>query len=141
MMKSRSDHPHLQVTMRSGVLQPVSKHVAYMMEDYSEGQLFDLKPVANRSNPHHAFYWATLTGVVKATGKWATKDHLHNDLKMLCGYYKSVINGVTGQIYYIPDSIAFDKMDQKEFMDFFEAAMSKLSEAIGYDPTYDQLSK
>ena len=32
------------------------------------------------------------------------------------------------------DSISFDEMDQKEFNKYFEMAMAKLSEAIGYDP-------
>tara|TARA_R110000803_G_scaffold99579_4_gene167708 strand:+ start:1033 stop:1443 length:411 start_codon:yes stop_codon:yes gene_type:complete len=125
---------YLQVVLKNGSLAPITENVAQLVNDYKEGQLFEIKAVANRSNPHHALYWVTLADVVKATGKWPTKDHLHNDLKMLCGYYRSVINGVTGQIYYIPDSIAFESMDQKEFMTFFENAMQKLSEAIGYDP-------
>jgi hypothetical protein len=34
----------------------------------------------------------------------------------------------------IMDSISFDDMSQKEFNDYFELSMQKLSEAIGYDP-------
>jgi hypothetical protein len=34
----------------------------------------------------------------------------------------------------IPDSISFDKMNQTEFNKFFELAMAKLAEGIGYDP-------
>ena len=134
VMKSPSDKPHLQVKLCQGHLEPLTRHVATLMEEYSEGQLFDITAVAYRSNPHHALYWATLQKVINSTDRWATKDHLHSDLKMLCGYYRTVINGLTGELYYVPDSIAFSKMDQKEFSMFFDKAMEKLTQAIGYDP-------
>lgn len=134
VMASLSDKPHLQVKLSQGDLEPLTRHVAALMEEYSEGQLFDIIAVAHRSNPHHALYWATLQKVINSTDRWASKDHLHSDLKMLCGYYRTVINGLTGELYYVPDSIAFSKMDQKEFSIFFDKAMEKLTQAIGYDP-------
>jgi len=33
-----------------------------------------------------------------------------------------------------PDSIGFDDMNQQEFNDYFEMAMAKLTEVLGYDP-------
>ncbi len=134
VMKSLSDKSHLQVKLCQGHFEPLTRHVATLMEEYSEGQLFDITAVAHRSNPHHALYWATLQKVINSTDRWATKDHLHSDLKMLCGYYRTVINGLTGELYYVPDSIAFNKMNQKEFSMFFDKAMEKLTQAIGYDP-------
>ena len=55
---------------------------------------------------------------------------------MLCPYgvIIIVVNKHNNQVYYIPDSIAFSKMNQQEFSKFFDQAMGKLSEAIGYDP-------
>lgn len=126
--------PNIQVERRGGQLLPVSTLDAEMFEEYPQGQLFDLVAVSNRSDPHHRLYWATLGSVVKATNKWPTADHLHNDLKMLCGYYRTVVNHATGGIYYVPDSTAYKKMDQAEFAQYFDAAMERLSQAIGYDP-------
>jgi len=40
----------------------------------------------------------------------------------------------------IMDSISFDDMSQKEFNNYFELAMEKLADAIGYDPL-EQSSK
>ena len=48
--------------------------------------------------------------------------------------YRTVINKANNTVYFVPDSIAFTKMDQKEFTKFFDDAMMKLAEAIGYDP-------
>jgi|TARA_B110000503_G_C7119345_1_gene401760 hypothetical protein len=122
------------VVMKNGRLEPATQYDAVLLETYGNNQEFEATPVKGRSNPHHNLYWAALQAVVISTNRWATKDHLHSDLKMLCGYYHTVINGITGQLYYVPDSIAFDKMDQQEFSHFFELAMEKLSGAVGYDP-------
>ena len=131
--------PPLQFEKRNGQLMPVSVYDAQMAEEYGEGQLFNVTAVSNRSEPHHKLYWATLGNVVKATGRWATSSHLHDDLKMLCGYYRTVVNQATGGVYYVPDSIAYKKMDQQQFREYFDQAMAKLADAIGYDPLDDAL--
>jgi len=133
-MKSRSNKPMLQVVMRDGVLYPVTRYDAEIIETYSNNQLFNIQAVSERSPQHHKLYWSALNNVVKSTKRWATTSHLHDDLKMLCGYYRTVINQANGGVYYVPDSIAFDKMNQSEFKEYFENAMEKLAEAIGFDP-------
>ena len=132
-MKSHSSKV-TQAILQNGSLAPLSDFDCEIIVGFKEGQLFNLVPVSNRSEPMHRKYWVVLARVVEATGKWATTEHLHNDLKMLCGYYHSVINGATGAIYYIPDSISFAEMDQNKFQSFFDAVMEKLIELIGYDP-------
>ena len=133
-MKSRSDLPSIQVRLtEAGSFEPVSIYDAEALMEFSAGQVFDLKIVSKRSEPHHRLYWSVLSNAVKSTGKWATAEHLHHELKLACGYYKAVVSEFGG-LYYVPDSIAFEKMDQHEFKKFFDHAMMKLSEAIGYDP-------
>mgnify|MGYP003148636833 FL=1 len=134
MTKFRSKKPVLQVIMRDGVLHPVTQYDAEILETYSTNQLFDIQAVSERSPQHHKKYWSVLNNVVKDTQKWATAAHLHDDLKMLCGYYRTVINKANNTVYFVPDSIAFTKMDQKEFKTYFDNAMMKLAEAVGYDP-------
>lgn len=114
---------------------PLTAYDAQEIEGHPEGQLYDLEVVADRSDPHHKLYWAILGKVVKDTQLWASSAHLHDDLKMLCGYYRTVVNKASGSLYYIPDSIAYTKMDQRQFSEYFENAMAKLSETLGYDPT------
>jgi len=136
-MKSRSKKPILQVVMRDGVLHPVTRYDAEILETYTTNQLFDIQAVSERSPQHHKLYWSILNNVVKSTKKWPKPEYLHDDLKMLCGYYRTVINQANGGVYYVADSIAFDKMDQSEFSEYFENAMEKLATAIGYDPMED----
>tara|TARA_R110002167_G_scaffold34895_11_gene111498 strand:+ start:330 stop:740 length:411 start_codon:yes stop_codon:yes gene_type:complete len=133
-MKSRSK-PTLQVEKRDGQFLPLTQYDAHEIEAHPNGQLYDVKPVAVRSDPHHKLYWAILGKAVRDTNLWASSSHLHDDLKMLCGHYRTVVNQASGGIYYVPDSIAYNKMDQSEFSQYFEQSMMKLSETLGYDPT------
>ena len=124
----------LQVQLSNGRLVPVSQYDAERMDDYAQGSLFNLSPTKQRSNPQHNMYWSTLRRVAKATGKWPTEHHLHDELKIACGYVRIKLSALNGELVNIPDSISFDKMNQAEFFKYFELAMKKLAEGIGYDP-------
>ncbi len=124
----------LQVQLSNGRLVPVSQYDAERMEDYAQGALFNLSSTKQRSNPQHNMYWSILRRVAKATGKWPTEHHLHDELKIACGYVRIKLSALNGELVNIPDSISFDKMNQAEFFKYFELAMKKLAEGIGYDP-------
>lgn len=101
---------------------------------YPMGHEFDLSPRSGRSPKHHRTYWKALNTVVKSTGRWPSSKHLHRELKLACGYVEKMIDWRTGETITIPDSIAFGKMDQAEFKVYFDIAMNKLGEAVGFDP-------
>ena len=117
-----------------GHLLPVTSYDAEEIEFMSDGSLFSLKPEKKRSPPQHKLYWQILRKAVQSTNKWATSEHLHNDLKMLCGHYKATLNAFTGDVYYTADSTAYEKMTQDEFNKYFETALEKLSTALEFDP-------
>lgn len=124
----------LQVELKNGKLNPITKYDAEKIEEFASGSVFNLTPTKIRSNQHHNLYWAALRNACKATGKWPTEKHLHNELKWSCGYAQLKFNKITGEHMRLLDSISFDTMTQKEFSEYFELAMQKLSEAIGFDP-------
>ena len=129
-----SEKPRITIRLKhDGEFEPVTAYDAEQLAQSSGGQLFSLLPISDRSPEHHKLYWSILGNVCTATGKWPTSEHLHRELKMACGYYQTVVSEFGG-IYYLPDTIAVKKMNQKEFNQFFEVAMSKLTEAIGVDP-------
>jgi len=125
---------NLQVQLSNGRLVPVSQYDAERMDDYAQGALFNLLPTKQRSNPQHNMYWAVLRRVAKATGKWPTEHHLHDELKIACGYVRIKLSALNGELVNIPDSISFEKMTQQEFQQYFDMAMEKLADGIGYDP-------
>ena len=133
-MTSRSKKIEIQVRLCDGVLIPVTQYDAEAIEKCKKNQLFNLKMTSKRSDPHHKLCWVILNRVVVSTGKWPTADHLHHDIKYLTGYYKSQINKITGEVFYVVDSIKFDAMNQNEFNVFFKNAMQILTEKLEIDP-------
>lgn len=127
--------PKIQVELKDGHLHPVTYYDAERIEDHKHGQMFNITPTGTRSNPHHNLYWSVLRKVCRASGLWPTEKHLHHELKLVCGYYKTTTSPLTGGVIKSTDSISFDSMSQKEFSDYFEAAMEKLAEVLGCDPT------
>ena len=130
----------ITVKLRNGNCEPVSSLDAEELAGFPNFQEFKCTPLSKRSNPHHSLYWKILQEAVKSTGKWPTVQHLHQDLKLVCGYYTRKINALNGVEYVEADSINFTKMNQHDFNTFFETAIGKLSELLGYDPI-DQLGK
>ena len=132
--------PKIQVEFKGGQLLPITKYDAQRMEDFKEGSFFNLTSTGKRSNPHHNLYWGVLRDVCKTTQRWPTEHHLHSELKWACGYVKMRWNSLASAHMRVMDSISFDDMSQQEFSNYFELAMQKLTEAIGYDPV-EQSSK
>ena len=121
----------IQVEKRDGFLVPITADDAMLLEDFPRNSLFSLKPTKKRSHPMINMYWATLRKVCRATDRWPSVKHLHREIKIINGYYtKAIING---DVYTIPDSVAFDAMTQDEFNLFFERAMLAL-DGGGYLP-------
>lgn len=125
--------PLPMVVLTANGIQPVTAYDAECLSNIKHGQVFDLKAHSKRSNPQLRLYWQALSNVVKATGKWPTSEHLHRELKMACGYVDNIIDW-GGKVHTIPDSIAFAKMNHDEFRIYFDTAIAKMAERVGFDP-------
>lgn len=112
---------------------PVSGFDQEQLMAFPAGSEFKLTRMNKRSIPQHRAYWKALTMAVDSSDKWATAEHCHDALKRACGYI-TVNHDMTGRPFITTDSTAFDAMTQDEFKSYFDKAMAKLADAIGYDP-------
>ena len=135
-MARRDKAPKIMVERTRTGLVPCTAYDCEMLDNYAPGQLFELGERSRRSNPQLNTYWLALDRVVKATGHWPTKEHLSDELKKVCGYFSWSMDLETGEMSKVPDSISFGAMGQTDFRTYFDAAMAKLAEAIGYDPLH-----
>lgn len=133
-MTKRDKPPAPIVRKTARGLAPVAAFFADRILEDPMGTEYDLVKRSKRSNPQNALYWVVLGETVKATGKWATAEHLHDDLKLMCGFSRTTVDWDTGAVNRIPDSTAFDAMTADEFRAYFDAAMAKLAEHLDYDP-------
>ncbi len=133
MTAQREKPPRPMMRKAGGTLFPVSQFDAEEFGTFPDGMLFDLIPRNKRTLPLHRTYWQVLTKAVDATGRWQSREALHTSLKVAMGLVEPIYDlrgNVTGMQ---PHSTAFAAMDQGEFRVYFDGAMAKLSEAVGYD--------
>lgn len=131
-MKDKAPNPMVVRTEKG--LRP---HRAWDAEDLANdpiGTEYELVKVSRRKPKQHRTYWRALNLVVKSTGRWPTAEHLHDELKLACGYYRKASNLATGDIMLIPDSTAFDKMDQDQWQAYMDQAMKLIADECGFDP-------
>ena len=134
-MARRKDKPPLpSVIKRGGRLVPQGAYDAELLDALPDGAAFDLREVSPRSLPHHKLYWTALKRAVEATGRWPSAAALHTALKVECGRVEPVFSLAGKVVGMIPDSTAFEAMNQRDFTAYFEEAMMKLAEACGFDP-------
>ena len=134
LMARRDKQPAPIVCLSGGALRPVSSYDAQELAAYPVGTEFDLVARTKRSQPQLRMYWAILAQAVAATGRWPTREKLHNALKFDLGRVEPVYNTKGHIVSMTPDSIALDSMPPIEFQAYFNEAMALLSEVLGYDP-------
>lgn len=132
-MPKREKPPHIEVVMTPKGLRPHTADDAEKMVSLL-GHTFDLVPVTKRSSRQLRTYWRALGMVVKATGKWPSAEHLHDELKWACGYRSKFVDWETGEVRERPDSIALNEMSHEDFCRYMDTAMAKLADATGFDP-------
>jgi hypothetical protein len=133
MTAQRERPPRPMMRKTGGGLSPVSQFDAEEFADFPNGMLFDLIPRNKRTLPLQRTYWLVLKRAVDATGRWQTRRVLHTALKVKMGLVEPIYD-LDGNVSGMqPHSTAFEEMDQGEFKVYFDGAMAKLSEAVGYD--------
>lgn len=83
-----------------------------------------------RNPRHHAKYWALVSAIFPHQSAYPTLGDLHSALKMGVGFFRMVRDIRSGREVPVPDSIAFDKLDQQDFEAVYERIVSLVLEKI-----------
>lgn len=113
---------------------------AEAMADIPFGKRLKMSVTLPRNRKRDGLYWAVLSEVCRATERWPTSNHLHEDLLITLGYWIKVVT-LSGETRLMRDSTAHDKMSDPEFAAYFNRAMAKLAEELGYDPLAEYEAK
>jgi len=136
MAKRDKAPPPMVAKTAKGELVPVSAYDFEVIEGHPIGSQYNLVKRSKRSLKQNGLYWQMLGKIVKATGKWPTAEHLHDELKKACGYSVRVLDLRTGEMVEVADSTAFTNMTDDEFKIYFDQAVHKLAEALHFDPLF-----
>lgn len=103
------------------------------LEAFPMGRALRCKIVRARSNPNLRHYWACMHAFEDATGicKASTLSDL---LKIECGL-STAVRMANGEIRLVADSIAFDRIDEQDFIQFKRNAFNVIRVNFGVEPT------
>lgn len=132
-MARRPEKPIYAFIRRGDALVPELDMDCRALDGIAKGQRVKVEIKEFRNVSRHRAYWAMLHEMVAATECALSPERLHEVIKLETGVIDHVRlpNGMT---VAIPGSIAFDKMDEDEFVSFFQAAERWLAETYGWAP-------
>ena len=84
-----------------------------------------------RNTPNHRRFFKMLGVVYDNQELYNNIEHMRSILTMKAGYFDSVITS-TGTTY-LPQSIAYDKMDEIEFRNFFSKVIDAIIKEFDYN--------
>jgi len=82
-----------------------------------------------RSAVQNSMYWGVLEQVVAATGRWRTAEELHIALKVATGHV-DIVQLIDGRMVKVPQSTAFDHMNQDEAQAYYDAAFRVICDEV-----------
>jgi hypothetical protein len=102
------------------------------LSDIPSGKRIKAVITEPRRQKPHRLYWAVLKIVCENTEHpvLSDRDRLHDLVKIKCGCVHLVRSGKTGELFQLPGSIAFDKMDDAEFRAFLDKALAFLCDEV-----------
>lgn len=132
-MAKKPDKPVYAFVRKGNYLLPEMQQDARALDGIAQGERVRVEIRQWRNLDRNRAYWAMLGDVVAATECALTPERLHDVIKLELKVV-DLIRLPNGMTVALPGSIAFDKMEEAEFVAFFKAAEKWLSETYGYEP-------
>ncbi len=132
-MAKRKEKFEIVFVKERGRLIPATAMDQEEVNALAEGTQVKVTPDDTRGHAQLGFYWLVLKHVVDATGRWPTKEKLHDAVKRALGYVH-VAATLTGQPYVAVDSISLADMTDDERKVFMKQAFAEIGAATGIDP-------
>lgn len=101
-------------------LVPADEDAALALHPVGQGEIVGLRLSKARNPAFHRKYRALVRHVYQSCGgQWRSPEDLHVELKIRCGHYTEHLTA-RGELVYVPDSTAFDRMDETVFARFYD---------------------
>lgn len=130
---SQRDKSPLVLRRTERGLEARSRLAADALAQYALHSDVEVTVKKRRSLPQLRMFWAMLQNVVEATGAYPTAEHLLDAMKVEMGY-TTPMRLLSGDVVFVPDSIALNRMDSAQFRAFFDRAVELLARTYGFDP-------
>jgi hypothetical protein len=112
----------IYATREGNRLVPIDQVFADELATLPEKTALKLVITKPRSLPHNRLYFAILRAMSQS-GANGSASEIHIATKIKCGLYQ-VVRLPRGEPVVVPDSVAFSKLDQTAFNEFFKRAVA-----------------
>jgi hypothetical protein len=114
-------------------LVPVDDFTADALRQYGDGEIIRVKLFKDRNLRHHRLFFGMLRAIFKNQEKYLSEEALRFAVTIQAGWVDEIkLSG--DKVALRPKSIAFAKMDQHEFRQYFDAALRAIPELL---PQFD----
>jgi hypothetical protein len=110
-------------------LRPIDALGEEALADVKAGEVVEVTVKRKRRIAHHNKFFALLNAVFKHQKQYPTMKGFRAAVTVALGYGETV-KLPNGRTIIVPDSIAFSKMDQTEFEQFYERALELIETKI-----------
>lgn len=117
------------ITRRLGHLVPANSQAEEAIKTLPADRWLKVKVTLPRNVKHHRKYFALLNAVFPHQTMWPTFNKFREKFEEALGFGEYHVNG-RGERYFEKESIAFAKMDQTEFQEFYERAVDLICTRI-----------
>jgi len=83
--------------------------------------------------PLHRKYCAIIRTAFYNQDRYKNYEVFRKFIEIEAGYYTPIYNPSTGEVYKIPQSIAFDKLDELEFRELYSSVCDYISANYGIE--------
>jgi hypothetical protein len=94
------------------------------------GETYKASIVRPRDMRSHRRYWGLVTLILENTDQFASKEIIHNYLKIRAGHCTTIVSKTTGEVFLVPNSIDFDTLDETAFQDVWRRVVDVVCQEI-----------
>lgn len=110
-------------------LVPVDDVSLEQLQQYGDGEVIRVKLYKDRNPRHHRLFFALIAAIFENQEKYLSKDALRWAITIQAGWVDE-IQLAGDRVTLKPKSIAWGKMDQHEFKDYYAAALKAVPELL-----------
>lgn len=103
------------VVTKSRHIVPASPDDRARVRTLRPGDILPVRITKPRNGDHHRKFMALVAFVAEHHPHYRSVPDVLVELKMRTGHYDHYVRRLTGEVVYIPKSIAFDEMDEGDF--------------------------
>jgi len=111
-------------------LAPADDHAREVLRRWNVGEQLRADIRKPRSLRTLRRYWALVRLTYENCEQFKSEQQVHQYLKIRAGHCTPIVSKSTGEVFLVPDSISYDRLDETEFRAVWERVVQVVADEI-----------